>query len=330
MAMKLFLTIGILALIILLPVNYSGHANKLSYSQMNSNTTNLLHDGDEKTLDVLVLDIFTIDNIPYQSPLLTFHIGFSWIFSIIAYAFLFKYYNRCREIRIKYIQNCYNNNYKHLVNFRSIMLFGLPKEYRSEEVLYNFFSDLGIGDLEKVVICKRYYHLRKALENRQYYLNKIENYYTHWIGYDFEKKKKKNKKNSNVSEEESEKIYQKMQNLQNLRLNNNFKKMQNERTNSERSLLSNAQSSGEVDLEPQYDKILLGNQIYTKKRSKGRLYPFGTKIDLLNYYVEKFIKWDNNVKKLRNKSNNSTTPVAFVTFKSPLSAVSFFFLYVLK
>ncbi|OUM68166.1 hypothetical protein PIROE2DRAFT_58239 [Piromyces sp. E2] len=197
------------------------------------------------------------------------------------------------------------------------MIFGLPREYRNEEKLYNFFMDLGIGDMEKVVICKRYYHLRKALNNRQYYLNKIEHYYTKWIGYKNNKKGKK---------KDSEEAYNRMQNLQNMRSgNSNFKKMSEERTDTENSLFSIVNSSSTSNLyeetKPRYDQLLVENKAYYKDRKKGRLYIFGDKIDLLNYYVEKFIKWDNNVKKLRNKVNNSNTPVAFVTFKSPLSAL---------
>ncbi|ORX45213.1 DUF221-domain-containing protein [Piromyces finnis] len=309
MAMKLFFTIGVLALFILVPVNYA--------SQTKSSNDLKLSGANETSADIKLLEQITIDNIPEGSNLLIFHILFSWIFSLIAFYYLFSYYNKCREIRIKYIANCYNNNYKQLVNFRSIMIFGLPKVYRNEEKLYNFFSDLGIGDLENVVICKRYLHLRKALDNRQYYLNKIESYYTNWIGY---KNLKKNQK------KESKEAYNKMKNLQNLRNgHNNFKKMTDERTESESSIFSIVNASSTINLfednEPKYDQLLVENKIYFKERKKGRLYVFGDKIDLFNYYVEKFIKWDNNVRKLRNKVNNSTTPVAFVTFKSPLSAL---------
>ena len=118
-----------------------------------------------------------------------------------------------------------------------------------------------------------------------------------------------------------------MQNLHNLRGgNNNFKKMSDERVDTENSIFSIVNASSTTNLyeedEPRYDQLLVENKALYKERKRGRLYIFGDKIDLLNYYVEKFIKWDNNVKKLRSKVNNSTTPVAFVTFKSPLSAVS--------
>jgi len=311
MAMKLFFTIGLMALLVLVPVNFSARRDdtRKTTFQLNFNETNF---------DIIFLEKITIDNIVSGSTeYLNFHILFSWIFSFTAFFFLFRYYNKCREIRVKYISNCYNNNYKQLINFRSIMIFGLPREYRDEEKLYNFFSELGIGDLEKVVICKRYLHLRKALENRQYYLDRIEHYYTNWIGY---KNIKKNKK------KEADEAYKRLQNIHNLRNGNgNFKKMSEERTDTENSIFSIVNSSSTTNLydesKPRYDHLLVENKAYYKERKRGRLYIFGDKIDLLNYYVEKFIKWDNNVKKLRNKVNNSNTPVAFVTFKSPLSAL---------
>jgi len=321
-AMKLFFTIGIMGLVILVPVNYLGRKHASMSNISNSNSTII-----ETSEDIKLLEKITIDNIPEQSSLLYIHAAFSWIFSITSYIFLFKYYNKCREIRMKYISNCYNNNYKQLINFRSIMIFGLPREYRDEEKLYTFFADLGIGDIESVVICKRYYHLRKALDNRQHYLYKIESYYTHWIGYKVDNKKKKKD-----SDKESKREYQKINETQDSKNDggstSHFKKMSEERTDTETSLFSivnSAYSSSTANLnevpEPRYDQLLIENKADYKKRLNGRLYIFGDKIDLLNHYVEKFIKWDNNVKKLRKKTNNSTTPVAFVTFKSPLSAL---------
>jgi len=172
------------------------------------------------------------------------------------------------------------------------MIFGLPREYRNEERLYNFFSELGIGDIESVVVCKRYLHLRKALDNRQYYLNKIESYYTKWIGYKIDKENKNKEKSKQT---ESKRNYQKIRETQNTKDNgdssSHFKKMSEERVDTENSIftiVNSAYSSSTANLnevsEPRYDQLLIENKADYKKRSFGRLYPFGDKIDLLNFF----------------------------------------------
>jgi hypothetical protein len=56
----------------------------------------------------------------------------------------------------------------------------------------------------------------------------------------------------------------------------------------------------------------------------GFLGLFGPQVDSFEYYTKLFIEWDSKVARLRKSPEKSApSAVAFVTFESPMSAVSY-------
>ncbi|ORX83949.1 DUF221-domain-containing protein [Anaeromyces robustus] len=281
----LFTIMSFLGVSILLPINYAGGEirqsdpyNAYEFSELN------------------VIQQMTIQNISAKSISFRVHIIFTWIFSVLTYCFIFRFYNSCRILKEEYIARIAKNRFGDLIQLRTVMLFGLPDELRDEESLEMYFNSLGIGKVENTIICRKYASLRKSLYQRNKYLKKIERMYCKWVDFPNNPERCWEKEDNSNSNSNS---------------NNNI----NNSDNIEKK------SKGKL-----YQDILLGDikreglkNLNTEKKKYFNL--FGEKYDELEYYVSEFLEWDYKVRNLRDYPFESTpTPVAFVTFSSPISA----------
>eukprot|EP00833_Pecoramyces_ruminatium_P012441 jgi/Orpsp1_1/1186473/evm.model.d7180000050857.1 len=279
-----------MGVLILLPLNYAGGeirqadpSNAYEFTELN------------------LIQQMTIQNISAKSISFRVHITFTWVFSILTYCFIFRFYNSVRVLKEEYITRIAKNQCEDLIQLRTIMLFGLPEELRDEDALEMYFNSLRIGKVENTVICRKYASLRKSLSQRAKYLKKIESMYCKWV--DFPKNPERCWEKEDNTNTESDKK------------NASINIHDDDDTNNEE------QDKGKL-----YQDILLGDtkreglmNLNTKK--KYYLGLVGKKYDELEYCISEFLEWDYKVRKLKDNPFESTpTPVAFVTFKSPISA----------
>ena len=282
----LFTIMAFMGVLILLPINYAGGAirqsdpiNAYEFSELN------------------VIQQMTIQNISTKSLSFRVHITFTWLFSILTYCFIFRFYNSCRILKEEYISRIAKNRFEDLIQLRTIMLFGLPEELRDEDALEMYFNSLRIGKVQNTVICRKYASLRKSLNQRTKYMKKIEKMYCKWVDFPHD----------------PERCWEKEP------VNNN-----NNNNNNSITINDNEEQKDKGKL---YQDILLGDtkreglkNLNTKKKKYFGL--FGEKYDELEFCISEFLEWDYKVRNLRDFPYESTpTPVAFVTFESPISAV---------
>ncbi|ORX48148.1 DUF221-domain-containing protein [Piromyces finnis] len=278
----LFTIMTFMGVLILLPINYAGGEiresdpiNAYEFSELN------------------VIQQMTIQNIGAKSISFRVHIIFTWIFSILVYCFIFRFYNSVRVLKEEYITNIANKKFEDLIQLRTIMLFGLPEELRDEDALEMYFNSLRIGKVENTVICRKYASLRKSLSQRAKYMKKIERMYCKWVNFPKDP-------------------------------NRCWEKGNNKSNNGELNLSIQNQEY-KIDKGKYYQDILLGDTnregLKKLKTKKKKYLFFGEEYDELKHCISEFLEWDYKVKNLREFPFESTpTPVAFVTFESPISA----------
>ncbi|KAI8822106.1 uncharacterized protein EV422DRAFT_417220 [Fimicolochytrium jonesii] len=164
MGAHLFGVLSLFGLLIVAPVNY--YANPPSYV----NSTGILFED-------IILPAMTVENVPKQSPALWVHLFFTWFFSMVAYSYLISYYRGHVDLKLKSIEHVLRHTRMSKIELRSIIVFGIPTELRHEVDLAAFFEGLGIGNVENVVICRKWSHLRAAVQKRAHYLTQLEKVY---------------------------------------------------------------------------------------------------------------------------------------------------------
>ena len=277
-----------MGVLIILPINYAG-------GEIRQLDLNKAYEFSELN----IIQQMTIQNISAKSHSFRVHIIFTWIFSILTYCFIFRFYNSCRILKEEYITRIANKKFEDLIQLRTIMLFGLPEELRDEDALEMYFNSLRIGKVENTFICRKYASLRKSLSQRAKFMKKIESMYCNWV--DFPKNPNRCWEKENSDDIKS----------------GDFKL-----TTSHNNIRRDDTDKGKL-----YQDILLGDtkreglkHLNTKKK---KYIFFGKEYDELEYNVSEFLEWDFKVRNLRDFPFESTpTPVAFVTFESPISAVS--------
>ena len=297
MSARLFAFLSFLGLFFLAPVNY--------YSQVPSfqNSTGYLYE------DIL-LPSLSVNNVPNRSPFLWVHLLFTWIFSLSAIGFLIVFYRETVSAKLKYESHILKDSNLGRVDSRTIMVFGIPRELRIEIELASYFDSLGIGKVQNVVICRKWTRLKQAVQMRARYLLKLEQAYA--------KSARKLKRfgetgNSPLPESLFAQGYAVNLDAQ----DGDFEGVY-------RPLLTDDQmgysDESEKILSELISRIAPSSRIYHKK---GFLGCFGQRVDSLNQYLEQFKLWNREVDRLRRSTESSPpTSVGFVTFDSPLTAVS--------
>jgi hypothetical protein len=161
LGMKFFGLLSIFGLFVVAPVYYY------------SNQPNL--DGiSGYELEAILIRAITIENVPQQSSYLSLILVFTWLLSIISYAFLISFFRNYITLKLQHDQHALEAAKESNTNLRSVMIFGVPRELRSEICLAKYFENLCIGQVETVVVCRNWTRLQKAVKKRAYYLEQLE------------------------------------------------------------------------------------------------------------------------------------------------------------
>ncbi|KAJ1568369.1 hypothetical protein HK405_002663, partial [Cladochytrium tenue] len=91
--------------------------------------------------------------------------------------FLIAYYRGHIHLRQHYIMHVLRRTHLSKIEYRSLIVFGVPKDLRHEVELAAFFEGLGVGRVENAVICRKWTKLREAVRRRAEALYNLERIY---------------------------------------------------------------------------------------------------------------------------------------------------------
>ncbi|KAI8901652.1 hypothetical protein BC833DRAFT_655373 [Globomyces pollinis-pini] len=243
-------------------------------------------------IEAVLLPALSIENVPQQSPLLKVILGFTWLISFIAYGFIMIYYRRFITLKLQYDEYALKRTQLSKIEMRTVMVFGIPQDLRSEVNLAVYFENLGIGKVDTVVLCRNWSLLQRAVEKRAYFLRQLELLYV---------------KCKRIPRE-----YDSARNLNEERLPFVQRNDEHERLCSE--ILSHFSNISPLR-RPKHRIGMVSLFIV------GLFGLFGPLVDSVEFYCAEFKHWDKTVARIRKTPEKSkATAVALVTFESPISA----------
>ncbi|GES81939.1 DUF221-domain-containing protein [Rhizophagus clarus] len=179
------------------------------------------------------------------------------------------------------VRHNYYLTWKDAVSTRSVMVTVIPKDLETDQELEEFYTSLDLGQVENATVYRQVRKLRHAIEKRAQYLRKLESAYTEYLG--------------NPCDDpnyDPKKVIETFQDA----LNND-------------PSTANAVTA----------EALKNVKAIRPTTRSGFLGLFGKKIDKIGYYTDKFIYYDQLVRRGRNGAYVSTS-TGFVTFKDITSA----------
>ncbi|KAJ3024087.1 hypothetical protein HKX48_007268 [Thoreauomyces humboldtii] len=332
MGAQLFTVLSFFGLSVVGPVNY--YANPPNYG----NSTGILYE------DILI-PALTVQNVPRQSRSLWVHLFFTWFFSFIAYSYLIAYYRGLVELKTKHVEHVLRCTHMSKIEIRSIIVFGIPRELRHEVDLASYFEGLGIGKVENVVICRKWSHLRNAVQKRAQFLVQLEDVYAQVM-----RNLRNNPRRLALPLSRDDISHDGADLPQSLRfasrsetgLNGNPRTAsfdatepgQNEEDDhndlegasqpllSARRRFSTSSDPGDGSLFELMSRLDAVDPRNRPKHRTGFLGLRGPLVDSADFYADKFQEWDRKVMQLRKSPETSAaTSAGFVTFESPESAI---------
>ncbi|ORX83827.1 DUF221-domain-containing protein [Anaeromyces robustus] len=173
---------------VLIPINY--FAQTPDYEHYDNSTMPFLSIG---------LKRFSIANVPNNSNLHIIHCIFIYILSIYICYSLYKYY--LEYLRYEYTYKKEETIFAHkersdeLKQFRTVLVQGIPVNYRTDKALKQWFIDHDIGEVESAFIMREIDdYLIQISYKRDRTLRRLEADYCTWINNVLEYQKKKNNK----------------------------------------------------------------------------------------------------------------------------------------
>ncbi|KAH6575142.1 hypothetical protein BASA50_005313 [Batrachochytrium salamandrivorans] len=316
MGYKMFGLFTILGMGILAPTNYYARPPKLS------NVTGY-------KLEDLILPALSVNNVPNQSEYLRVHLAFTWIFSLLTLGYIVAFYRGYVLLKLQYDEYALRQTKMSKIEMRSVMVFGIPRELRNEVDLASYFESLGVGNVENVVLCRNWSHLRKNIQTRAFYLNKLETVFSQLsrrrTAHDTPSFFKSAFRSVfSCCMRSSPAPRRQWQRLDMFRGNSAVRV--SAQLTSEHSPLLPRRAFGSSDaIDPSVLEVLSRidamNPRWRPQHRTGFLGLFGPLVDSAEYYAAKFNEFDRQVARYRRMPERSApTAVGIVSFESPLSA----------
>lgn len=129
---------------------------------------------------------FTIANVQPGSKLLIAHTVFTYLVTAIFFGWLYTTYRDYVAIENEYMREDSTMRSKRerkneLVQFRTVMVRDIPKPLRDDAKLEEYFSKLGIGEVQYAVMDRKVDpDLEDMIKEREFVLNGLENAYVEW------------------------------------------------------------------------------------------------------------------------------------------------------
>lgn len=282
MSFQLFTLASILALCILMPVNYR---NNIGLDDEDDDDGNNNEGEDPASTRLFRLLVDPPKNVPPgddwigrlndANSIQTLHLLFTYAFTFLALRFIHRaYQNFIRSRQIFCLQLA------HSVPARTVMITNLPEHLRGERSLAEFFENMELG-VESVSLVREYGTLQGLIRNRTDALLKLEAAWTSYVG--------------NPSAVET---YDPSLNVR-----------------------SDPVTPGRFDGDTE-DEESQRTRLVVPQRSRPTIRTtwFGRKRDALEYLEQQFQQADEAVQRKRRSAKFKATPVAFVTFETMSSA----------
>ncbi|KAJ3156813.1 hypothetical protein HDU86_003579 [Geranomyces michiganensis] len=348
MGAQMFAVLSFFGLSMIAPVNY--YANPPRYH----NSTGILYE------DILI-PALTVENVPRRSRSLWVHLFFTWFFSFVAYAYLIAFYRGLVDLKTNYVEHVLRRTHMSKIEMRSIIVFGIPRELRHEVDLASYFEGLGIGNVENVVLCRKWSHLRKAVQKRALYLTKLEKTYADVMRNLLRRRRRQSGRRASllpIHRGDSSSSGAVAENGQppsisfdphlGIGLTGGGSQHHARSGSRDSDDAARADASGEYDDLDQASRPLLSvprrfstssgtgdgslfelmsrlDAVDPRHRPKHRTGFMGLRgplVDSADYYADKFQEWDRKVARMRKDPESSAaTSAGFVTFESPESAI---------
>lgn len=282
--------------------------------------------------DTSPLDRISISVIEQDSNKIIAYLVFAYVFTFVTFFFLTRNYNEYIYLRAKYLLK----QSKSMVS-RTVIVTGIPDRLRSDQALAEYYENLGVGPVESCYVVRTVHRLNTMIKKRaQALINLEEAYAKYWgnpcriPGYDPDR----------ILDDVD--MYKKVLDLAEKRPDSSSdEEEEDDELNSEKS----EEGSSTLKVKKLKKKKKLGNTTFFKglvepmnikktvksKRPLVRVGGFlgigGKKVDAIEYYTKLFDDLDKIVMDRRSSPNFEMTNVAFVTFESMSSAVSWFMSY---
>ncbi|KAJ3398130.1 hypothetical protein HDV05_002710, partial [Chytridiales sp. JEL 0842] len=92
-------------------------------------------------------------------------------------AFLIVYYRGHVSLKHQYTTHVLKRTKLTKIEYRSLIMYGIPQEIRHEVDLAAYLEGMGLGSVENVVICRKWNKLRNAVKMRFWCLQQLERIY---------------------------------------------------------------------------------------------------------------------------------------------------------
>ncbi|CAD0022811.1 unnamed protein product [Aureobasidium pullulans] len=212
-----------------------------------------------------------------------------WMYPVFAYVFtalaLYLITSETRniiEVRQEYLGS------QTTITDRTIRLSGIPPELQSEEKIKDFIQELGIGNVESVLLCRQWAELDQHIVKRNDYLRRLEEAYTVYQG-----------------QRSIERNLEALPIAQPVPPGPSVDPEDDEHDDEEHRRL--LRSGDSMPAQTPYARVRPKAKIYF-----GRFNLRSRQVDAIDYYEEKLRVVDDEIRDLRNK-DFEPVPLAFVT-----------------
>ncbi|KAL2919600.1 hypothetical protein HK105_200512 [Polyrhizophydium stewartii] len=319
MGYRMFAVFTVLGMGVLAPVNFYAHPPPLA----NATTGYQIED--------LMLPALSVDNVPNKSKYLRVHMAFTWLFSLLTIAYVVAHYRGFVRLKMQYDEHALRQTKMSKIEMRSVMVFGIPREMRNEIDLASYFESLGVGNVESVVLCRNWSHLRNAIQKRAHFLNKLETVFAQVA-----RRHAANERTSClgwllgccglcIPRPRPGAAPSARNGRREILRGNSAVRVSSLLSPEHAPLLPRGAFASTESVNPAAIEVLSRidamNSSWRPQHRTGFLGLFGTLVDSAEFYAAKFHEWDRLVERFRRMPERSApTAVGIVTFESPVSA----------
>ncbi|EEH16473.2 hypothetical protein PABG_06560 [Paracoccidioides brasiliensis Pb03] len=265
-ALRFLSVVFFFTLTVILPIHYI-YTNKYGYPWDKPDD---LNDGSQKA--------------KADPTYLWMHVVFVYVFTGVGMYFLVEQTNKIIQIRQRYLGG------QTTVTDRTIRLSGIPPEFRSEDKIKEFIEELGIGNVEQVMLCRDWSELDSLIRARKGILQHLEEAWTEHVGYRWKRSDSRFNALPLVRTDPMERSLDLSE-------------------DNERSHLLSTEDSARAHVsscERKRPTICIRYGLFRLRYKK---------IDAIDFYEEKLRQLDEKIEEIRQREF-SPTPLAFVTMES--------------
>lgn len=247
------------------------------------------------------LDRLAITVLEDASNSLIAYLIFMYLFCFLTFFFLHQNFRTFLSLRSEYLLRLSKT-----LPCRSVMVTGIPRRLRTDEALADYYQHLGIGQVESAHVVRHIRNLNSLLKKRASALAHLEKAYALYWG-----------NPCPIPDYDPDRILDDAQLYQRVEMQQRAIEQDGQAIREQNATFL----SGLVDL-PGRLSHASGRKTRRPQIRPGWYNFCGKKVDMIDYYTEKFDDLDRQVCEARQSGDFEMTNVGFVTFQDMSSAVS--------